>query len=560
VSQNTDCSLGTFETNPATGTCMFDCEYDNRYVAIDTLSFDFIREECDDVNYAAMFYPSECSSLADLVWPASSCDCPSCICSSATTDSEYHTHSQLVSKTCVQCTCAEDQTTWNDTELVFTCDYVSSVHSPETWNDFSCPPTECTDSDGGTHPSSTSWWQTATDGTCQRCYCTASGTSVCATGYSDILASSNEALVYEFRQQCDYYLRDCMDDDSRMFDYYATSSWSQCDNCPRCDCGSHEVGESWYTKYQDLDDELQDSHSCVKCSCIEGTYGIYTDCDWVDGYSDAIGACPPDGAQLQCHDQYSSNDNLTVDATLSPTNCSDYVQPMCGWSIYEDGDTSWGCQTNLLCEAYIENNACIYYDTSATYTDCDGVVQTETIQGAYYCCNTENCNHQTIDTSTCSRSTAWENVMEGLQTCVNENSDCITEADNVEITCDAISTMFQSFFECYCTAYGAIYARLSSSVSKLIVQDLMDGVSARSTEWNDFFGCDINWSCNLEGGGVIVDSPTSRPSASTTRRPSASPSIQPTEAPIAFAPSVDGASAVSKVVPYVVMILCFFVR
>eukprot|EP00484_Ammonia_sp_Unknown_P002684 CAMPEP_0197056848 /NCGR_PEP_ID=MMETSP1384-20130603/90373_1 /TAXON_ID=29189 /ORGANISM="Ammonia sp." /LENGTH=149 /DNA_ID=CAMNT_0042491023 /DNA_START=1 /DNA_END=450 /DNA_ORIENTATION=+ len=132
------------------------------------------------------------------------------------------------------------------------------------------------------------------------------------------------------------------------------------------------------------------------------------------------------------------------------------------------------------------------------------------MNGTQYCCTAENCNHQNIDTATCSRATEYESLLQQISTCQNENDDCLTEADNVEITCDGIKSLFELSMECMCTAYGDMYGRLSSSVYKLILQDYMDGVSDSSSEWNDIFGCDINWSCNLEERGVIGNSAVSQ--------------------------------------------------
>eukprot|EP00484_Ammonia_sp_Unknown_P018854 CAMPEP_0197022892 /NCGR_PEP_ID=MMETSP1384-20130603/3701_1 /TAXON_ID=29189 /ORGANISM="Ammonia sp." /LENGTH=168 /DNA_ID=CAMNT_0042451013 /DNA_START=57 /DNA_END=563 /DNA_ORIENTATION=+ len=145
---------------------------------------------------------------------------------------------------------------------------------------------------------------------------------------------------------------------------------------------------------------------------------------------------------------------------------------------------------------------------SVAYTDCDGVEQTENLNGTQYCCTAENCNHQNIDTSTCSRATEYESLMQEFYECSVDNGlemECTTETDNVEITCGGIKSLFEGYMGCYCTAYGDIYSQLSSSVNKQRVQEVMDRMSASSAEWNDVFGCDIYWRCNLEKGGVLID-------------------------------------------------------
>merc|ERR1719283_425806 len=82
---------------------MFDCEYDGNYVAIDTLSFDFIAEECYEVTLAVV--NGFCDSLDDLVWP-DSCGCPYCKCSDVDTETTYNEFQELIRKTCYGCVCS----------------------------------------------------------------------------------------------------------------------------------------------------------------------------------------------------------------------------------------------------------------------------------------------------------------------------------------------------------------------------------------------------------------------------------------------------------------------
>ena len=76
LSQDVDCSYGSFDENPDNNNkCMFNCEYDDNYVEISTLSFDFIKDQCPYVGLAAAFFPSDCNSVDDLVYSDANCIC-----------------------------------------------------------------------------------------------------------------------------------------------------------------------------------------------------------------------------------------------------------------------------------------------------------------------------------------------------------------------------------------------------------------------------------------------------------------------------------------------------
>ena len=180
----TDCDYGWFEED--NGECKFDCEYDGNYIAIDDLSFDFIKDECYNVELAAEAYPSSCNSLNDLVWRNDSCTCPFCKCSSATSKTiekmDYNP-----SKNCYEIECEEAPSYYDGIkDMIFRVSTLDSVYDVFDWNDYgTCPPQECTyDNYYGSNytvNAGSYWWKDngESDTECTEfCYCTVSGETV----------------------------------------------------------------------------------------------------------------------------------------------------------------------------------------------------------------------------------------------------------------------------------------------------------------------------------------------------------------------------------------------
>ena len=118
--------------------CMFNCEYNGNYVEIDTLSFEQIASECENVQSA--FEDGICDSLDDLVWRDDECDCPYCECSSITSSYEK-TISFSPYLSCDLLTCGEIPNYYgNLTDTVYTYDNAISVSSAAEYSYWSCPP------------------------------------------------------------------------------------------------------------------------------------------------------------------------------------------------------------------------------------------------------------------------------------------------------------------------------------------------------------------------------------------------------------------------------------
>ena len=103
-------------------------------------------------------------------------------------------------------------------------------------------------------------------------------------------------------------------DTDRLF---ATDSGPTCYSCPKCDCGSYELNDTWYVEYQDYYDLRDDEAHCVKCTCNKDYYdNLYADCDYVDEYAVGEATCNvstgikygnDDNAPYSCHNQESNS-------------------------------------------------------------------------------------------------------------------------------------------------------------------------------------------------------------------------------------------------------------
>ena len=188
-----NCKYGRF--NEYNGECMFDCEYQNNYVATSTLSFDFIAEQCDDVRTANE--DGICDNLDDLVWRDDQCQCPYCACSSAGTSYKEVINYNPELK-CYEITCDQlPSYNGNITDNIYQRQHKISVFWANEYDLFGCPPNTCIN---GTKIAGDSWWND-TDPTCTTfCYCPGDGEAICETGSANIIA--NEALSYQFIKKC----------------------------------------------------------------------------------------------------------------------------------------------------------------------------------------------------------------------------------------------------------------------------------------------------------------------------------------------------------------------
>ena len=210
VLSQTDCSYGGFDEDE-NGECMYNCEWDNNYVEISTLSFDFIKDECSGVSKAAALFPDDCNSVQDLVYSDESCRCPYCKCS--TEDLQGVTGTTLKwgpSKYCYNCTCSADAAeNYGVTDMVYNCDNLGGVNDPWNWDDYQCPPQTCIETEYNGNKLEKSqgwyWWHDVgdSDTLCQEfCYCSGKDGKICETGYDNILA--NDVLANAFHADCGY--------------------------------------------------------------------------------------------------------------------------------------------------------------------------------------------------------------------------------------------------------------------------------------------------------------------------------------------------------------------
>ena len=206
VSETIYCPWGDFETY--NDQCMFDCNSGN-YAEISTLSFNFIRSQCKNVDIG--YREGICNSLQDLVYRNDSCQCPYCKCSSS--GSSYPEILKYdPSKECFNCTCGTVPSYYEIFDKIYDCDQIMEAYNPVDWEFYGCPPNKCevTDYLGRTRTYSAGqhWWADVGDQDtfCTKlCYCPATGDAVCATGFSNIV--NDDKLNYALINDCDYDLR-----------------------------------------------------------------------------------------------------------------------------------------------------------------------------------------------------------------------------------------------------------------------------------------------------------------------------------------------------------------
>ena len=210
VLSQTDCKDGSFKE--VNGECKYYCRTDDRYISIDSLSFDFIKEaDCDNIRQANKYDSSQCNSIEDLVWNNNTCECPYCKCSNTDSFNYVNYYTYYISfpeVVCLNCSCGyHDIDGIND--IVYNCiNLENQAVRVDLWEEYQCPPNECqeTRQSGQTfnRDSFEYWWQdflNDSDTLCQEfCYCPESGNAVCQTGWDNIL--DDDGLKTAFMEDC----------------------------------------------------------------------------------------------------------------------------------------------------------------------------------------------------------------------------------------------------------------------------------------------------------------------------------------------------------------------
>jgi len=510
--QSFDCDYGQFTTNN-NDECVYDCEYDQNYVAIDTVPFNVIAEECDYVMAAAK--NGYCDSLDDLVWP-DSCGCPYCKCSGdVETDTTYTEFQQLISKTCYGCVCSVSTgISSTDTSNIAMCSTFGQVRDGYNWADFSCPPVYCQDEDGEDHATGEGWFE-STDSCDTFCYCAAGGVKTCETGFANI--AGNSVMSGAFWEDA-YGAHSCVDTPEDMF---SSDTYGSCDAYEvKCGCGDNAVGDVWYSQYDNPEQRSIGSNyqECDRCECVQSDEYAdpsyqYAECDSTESATPSV--CPG-LTSIQCHVQDGwDTDSSELSANVTSEECLSN-QPE-GWCEYElpadeddDGNDygNWGCHTSPFCSMYGANGECFYYEAEVEYEDCDGVTQTESRKDYTYCCNTDDCNFVDVDKSTCTKSIELSDVIAAFYEClvaedVNLFSDDCTSFEEEEISCDNVVEMYGATAECYCAVYSQLWADANDDW-KPWVKSVIDEFMASFSGWNEPLGCDIDITCDVttEGGEI----------------------------------------------------------
>eukprot|EP01084_Bolivina_argentea_P070370 127926_1 len=512
ISNSNYCEYGHFsEVNE---TCIFMCVTGGYHMQKSTLSFEFIMNHCHQIKKANKYYPDECNSLDDLIYVSDGCSCPHCKCSTKNLVGELQQNYRYICQQCLNCTCDiyYDYYDTSTDDLVYQCDGIMGVCSQNEWNEYSCPPIAPNTCTSGSYLtiSGETYWDTTE---CTKyCHCDSSGTTTCADSFTSIF--ENNKLYSELASACEYDMVDCINEHKRWFFENTHCSMKKYD-CPKCDCGHHALGDVWYT-------ENKNNDKCVECTCrsdyISDTpytycggavYNIYSD-------SDHSLSCPPnenDEYILSCHFQRFiegfKEQNLTA---LNPRTCAvddSSIQTFCAvtkslstpfsnrFKAYTGELISWSCGGGSFCEAYA-NGKCVYYDTTFSFTDCYGNLQTTTNGFLYeYCCTTDNCNHQNINISQCERATQFEKVYQTFNQCLRESYHECYEVDYIDdINCNGLWLFYTTYLECYCEYYASIYDNLSSG-SQQKLQLTMNDMYVDFNKWNKVLGCDMQSPCDI---------------------------------------------------------------
>ena len=207
VYANDECLHGWFRSNSNNNGCAFYCSSfsESYYISLESLTFDFIRERCDNVRLAAEFSPDSCNSKNDLVWPTNRCGCPVCKCSQV----DDTNNEMFVDKgsECISCNCIQDINKNYDSKLMYSCSSVMRGTQPYQYDLYSCPPVTCTDEYNISRNVGDGWLAESIG--CNRyCICQKDGKIFCELGYKPIVSSKNELLYNTFVNQCEYYIQD----------------------------------------------------------------------------------------------------------------------------------------------------------------------------------------------------------------------------------------------------------------------------------------------------------------------------------------------------------------
>ena len=181
------------------------------------------------------------------------------------------------------------------------------------------------------------------------------------------------------------------------------------------------------------------------------------------------------------------------------------------FSFDSDSDSEdpyeWDCGSGAYCEAFADDGNCIYVDIEVEESDCYGNTDTYTGKEYINCCRSgENCNRENIDTSSCTRSTAYEDLFKNFWDCSYDYDSaagrlaCDDYTDS--ISCSDLLTLYRKDAECYCELYGGVYSRVSDA-TKAILKEEVAGEYAWYSQWNDALDCNINLECDLGSGGKV---------------------------------------------------------
>eukprot|EP01083_Nonionella_stella_P281024 956205_1 len=513
--QSNNCSTGSFTTHD--GKCMFKCEEPNLYyIPTSALSFNFIAYNCGQVQDATQI--GLCSTLNDLSWPTTSCHCPSCKCKTPG-QQIIAPYENLFSRECWNCTCTIGDSFTSSTPPTYKCDRLSSVW-PYNWDDFVCqnPPIVCIDSiSGESHATASSWYS----GSCDTfCYCNSSGQAICEEGFDAIISSTYQPLVDAFHHECAEYLTDCTSDASRMI---ASDDIDYCD-CPRCDCGKHSVGDSWFTEYQtpiNINSMPQTFTTCTKCSCFDSTIPK-AECETCDdeysGYDiswrypiSSNATCPP-SKHISCHQAkyYDPSEPRAHLKVPEPLNSVAYhtnaPEAWCAWQVatwpdtvyYEKPTSTWGSANVIdpyFCGIYGVNEECSYSEWNADYINCNGVRVRDWGKQYNYCCNTDDCNFKDIDISKCPENKRWSASMQSMSRC--EEIWCVPLGGE-PITCSVFEDRYEKWEHCVCSSYKMIYEDANDEWRTYITQQMNVNFEVLGFyEDASKLGCTINFECDF---------------------------------------------------------------
>ena len=338
-------------------------------------------------------------------------------------------------------------------------------------------------------------------------------------------------------------------DASRLF---ATQTGPSCSQsaCPRCSCPfGKSFGDKWFHEYQDpsRSDINSGTVRCGECECKDDGDGIlYAHCEYVSWNFDGLSSCPASDVTnntVLCHRQYEFGGVTMEVNNLSTVTCES--SPYCEWRFEPfENHTGWGCEPipiwlnyiwdvipENFCEAYA-NGECVHYQTSITYTNCEGNITEETRDEYQKCCNAvnePNCNHEDIDISSCKQMDDPELKYKECWYSSDVYEQYICDDPVTDISCDAVKAVFLESARCKCEyLWSPMYNGLEQTASKY--QKYVAGlINNEYLKLIEALGCNITFDCNLTSGAIIgIDGDTS---GTTTLQPTYVPSVTPSSEP-----------------------------